>query len=211
MSNLAPYRDFAYFHVPNQTYLWALFYHFTNYYLFTARVFCVICGWLLLVVIFVVAMRLWQGYPNRVRLSLAAGSVLLLVASPSFSYTSGRAWNHDLPVLLTVVAFLAHVHGLRRPAGSFWFWFSGLLVGFAAATRLSFAPAVLPFALSHLAHSSAGKRAAHAPALDRVVWLRRAPWRCTGALCLCPSAPCLYLWQFGVRATQHAIPGSQRL
>ena len=48
--HLAPYRDFAYFHVPNQTYLWALFYHFTNYYLFVARAFCAACGWLLLVV-----------------------------------------------------------------------------------------------------------------------------------------------------------------
>src|SRR5690349_18618688 len=39
---LQPYRDFAYFHVPNQTYLWALFYHFTNYYLLVARTFCAI-------------------------------------------------------------------------------------------------------------------------------------------------------------------------
>jgi hypothetical protein len=145
--HLEPYRDFAYFHVPNQTYLWALFYHFTDYYLLVARAFCVVCGWLLLVVIFAVVMRLWQGYPNRIRLGLAAGSVLLLVMAPIFSYTSGRAWNHDLPVLLIMVAFLAHVHGLRRPAAGFWFWFSGLLVGFTAATRLSFAPAVLPFAL----------------------------------------------------------------
>ncbi len=145
--NLEPYRDFAYFHVPNQTYLWALFYHFTNHYLLVARLFCAVCGWLLLVVIFAVALQLWRGYPKRIRLSLAAGSVLLLAASPSFSYTSGRAWNHDLPVLLTVVAFLVHVHGLRHPGKNFWFWFSGLLVGFAAASRLSFAPAVLPFAL----------------------------------------------------------------
>src|SRR6478672_5539385 len=68
---LAPYRDFAYFHVPNQTYLWALFYHFTDYYLLVARAFCAVCGWLILVVIFVVVMQLWQGYPNRVRLALA--------------------------------------------------------------------------------------------------------------------------------------------
>ncbi len=187
--HLEPYRDFAYFHVPNQTYLWALFYHFTDHYLLIARLFCAVCGWLLLVVIFAVALQLWRGYAMRIRLALAAGSVFLLAASPSFSYTSGRAWNHDLPVLLTVVAFLVHVHGLRHPGKNFWFWFSGLLVGFAAATRLSFAPAVLPFALViWLA----------LPAETRQTRLRWIGWFAFGLLL--SSAPTLYAFTQAPRA-----------
>ncbi|MCX6048415.1 MAG: hypothetical protein NT075_25205 [Chloroflexi bacterium] len=187
--HLEPYRDFAYFHVPNQTYLWALFYHFTDHYLLVARLFCAVCGWLLLVVIFVVAWQLWRGYAKRIRFMVAAGSVVLLAASPSFSYTSGRAWNHDLPVLLTVVAFLVHLHGLRQPTKSFWFWFSGLLVGFAGATRLSFAPAVLPFVLIIWLASSSE------PKWTRLRWIG---WFAFGLLL--GVAPALYAFAQAPRA-----------
>ena len=99
------------------------------------------------------------------KMAAAAGLALLLIGSPTFLYTSGRAWNHDLPMLLTVAAFglvtrwrwvgAAESPGVINPrltakTRSSGLVVAGLLVGLAAATRLSFAFAFLAFMLALL-------------------------------------------------------------
>ena len=67
------------------------------------------------------------------------------MTNPIFTFTSGRAWNHDLMVLLGLAAFAVHAHGARRERPHRWVFVSGVLLGLAIGTRLSFAPAVVPF------------------------------------------------------------------
>jgi len=141
---LLPYRDYPYFHMPNLTFLYAALFAGTDYHLLAARLFSTLCAWLTVGVVFFLALRLFPRLPDPLRFLIAAGSALLLLANPLFTYTSGKAWNHDLPVLLTLLAFAVHSRVARQGGGRRWAFLSGLLVGLAAGTRLSFALAAIP-------------------------------------------------------------------
>jgi 4-amino-4-deoxy-L-arabinose transferase-like glycosyltransferase len=145
-NGLLPYQDYAYFHVPFLTLIYAALFSLTDYFLLAARGFSTLCSWLLLLTLFGMArhhlrQRPWTGF------AVGVGVALFLVAAPLFIYTSGRAWNHDLPILLTVWAVLVHLRGLDQQTQR-WFWLSGLLIGLACATRLSFVPFLLPLGLA---------------------------------------------------------------
>lgn len=140
-----PYLDYAYFHMPNLAFVYAILFSLTDRLLFSARLFSTVCAWLTLGLIFCLAFRLFRRYHYLLRFLIAAGSVVFLLTSPLFAYASGKAWNHDLPVLLALVAFVVHAEGASREHGRRWLVVSGLLLGLAIGTRLTFAPLVLPF------------------------------------------------------------------
>jgi 4-amino-4-deoxy-L-arabinose transferase-like glycosyltransferase len=145
---LLPYLDYAYFHVPLLVLVYAVLFQATDYFLLTARLFSSVCAWVLLITLFGVTLRLFRQQHRWTQFLLAAGSLLLFLATPLFLYTSGRAWNHDLPVLLAVLALLAHGEGLAQPARRWPVALSGLLLGLACVTRLSFVPMGLPLGLA---------------------------------------------------------------
>lgn len=145
---LIPYADFPYFHVPTQTLLNAALFTMFDRFLLTARLTSVVSGWLSLVLLF------WLGWTyapfERIwaRFGYALAGIVTLMAAPIFVHTSGRAWNHDLPMLLTLLSLAAFLQGgqpARRspPApsgqGTAWVVIAGVLLGLAVATRLSYA------------------------------------------------------------------------
>jgi hypothetical protein len=142
--HLVPYRDFPFFHTPNLLFAYAVLFNFTSRLLLAARLFSAACAALSISLIFMTALRLWKGPRNFTSLLVAASAVLLLVSQPLFLYTSGRAWNHDLPVLLLLLAVLAHCKWMRTGKGLMLF-LSAALVGLAAGTRLSYVPPVIAF------------------------------------------------------------------
>jgi len=146
-TQLLPYQDYAYFHTPYLTYIYGFLFRGTTYYLLTARLFSILCSFGLLATIYTVAIRLLRTEAPLIRHALAAGSTLLLLAAPIFTYTSGRAWNHDLPVLLLVWALLAAIDGLQPARPAFWLAISGALLGLAVGTRLSTVTALPAFLL----------------------------------------------------------------
>jgi hypothetical protein len=148
---LMPYRDFAWFHVPNLLYLYAALFTVSDLLLLTARLLSVAAVALLAGLLLASAPRRLGSATGRLRTIDGAGPLvlLLLIGSAAFLHASGRAWNHDLPIALTVAAFLALVRGLDQGSaggrGGRWSLLAGLLLGLAAGTRLSFAPLALPF------------------------------------------------------------------
>lgn len=157
-ARLLPYADFAYFHVPGQTLFNAAFFAVFDHFLLAARTLAVIGGWLGLALIFVSGLRFAPFTGSWANLGYALAGVVALMASPMFVFTSGRAWNHDLPMLLTLAAVLTflrangwrqHSVGARTPACTLcWLAATGVLLGLAAATRLSFAFLAPPFLLA---------------------------------------------------------------
>jgi 4-amino-4-deoxy-L-arabinose transferase-like glycosyltransferase len=140
-----PYLDFPYFHMPNLVFIYAVLFRFSDFLLLSARVFSTLCAWLMLMLMYLNVLHLFREHKPGTRLLFAAGSVLLVLLSPLFAYTSGKAWNHDLPVLLILAAFFLFFEAVKRGNQRGWFFASGLLVGLAIGTRLSYATTVFPF------------------------------------------------------------------
>ena len=143
---LLPYVDYAYFHAPTLVFVYALLFSETTQYLLIARSFSALCSSLLVLTVFLFAYRLFVGNAPWRRLLISVAAALVLMAAPLFLYTSGRAWNHDLPLLLAALAFLCHARALKPETSAHWFAASGLLVALAGSTRLTFAPMGLPLA-----------------------------------------------------------------
>ncbi|MEM7536099.1 MAG: hypothetical protein AAF639_28210 [Chloroflexota bacterium] len=156
---LSPYADFPYFHVPLLSIIYAWLFQFSDHLLLTTRLFSIACSWLGLWVLFDIVrcqplpgrilpinqeFRLNPSWKKPIILLTAISATFLLFTNPLFIYTSGRAWNHDLPVLLTLMAcwlYLKNPHlSLTRSL------FIGILIGLSTATSLSFALIILPFA-----------------------------------------------------------------
>jgi len=114
---LVPYVDYAYFHMPYLTFVYGALFGLSDHLLLTARAFSVLCAWLTLLLVFATTWRLWRSRSEGVALLMASGALVLVLLNPLFVYTSGLSWNHDLPTLLMVAAFLAHLSALRSGSG----------------------------------------------------------------------------------------------
>lgn len=146
-NGLLPYLDFAHFHVPLVGLGYALLYHSWDRLLLGARTLSVVFAWLSLWLIFAAAYRRRIAGQLRQRMLFALTATLWLAALPIFTYTSGRAWNHDLPVLLLLLAFFIQSDTLIERRTPLSLGAAGLLIGLASAARLSFAFALIPFVM----------------------------------------------------------------
>jgi len=153
---LLPYRDYPYFHTPNLSFVYALLFKMSSHLLLSARLFNAACAIGLAGAIFIVAGKCFAFLSAGGRLVLSMGAVLLCFSNPLFTQTSGRAWNHDFPALLCVGAFLAACAAQKRHP-TIWSLATGLLLGTAIGTRLTFAPTILVFAAMLLRSSAKGQ------------------------------------------------------
>jgi hypothetical protein len=154
---LLPYRDYPYFHMPNQVYLYAALTWWTPYKLLVSRIIQVLCATAIAILIFATAWRL-LGRADPLGRWLAAGGLLLaLISSRLFRYTNGLAWNHETSTLCALAALLLHLRGLGGPR-PISLALSGLLLGCAIGIRLSFAPVAAPFLLSFWLSRSPARR-----------------------------------------------------
>jgi hypothetical protein len=147
---LQPYRDFAWFHVPTLLYLYAGLFALSDQLLLAARTLSVVAAGGLVALLAATALGRPATAETAARWrALVLLVLLLLVTSAAYLHAAGRAWNHDVPILLTVAAFLAHLRGFRSERRA-WAWHlgAGILLGLAAGTRLTFAPAAAAFLLA---------------------------------------------------------------
>ena len=153
---LLPYSDYPYFHLPNLAFLYAAAFLLSPYRLLTARALAVAAS------TGIAAILVLSGvcrFPRAVLGLLAGvGLVGLLYLDPVFRFTTGLAWNHDVPVFLfllgLILGWAAPARRVRRP----WFVLAGVALGFAAGSRASFLPALLPASAFVLAGSQDDRR-----------------------------------------------------
>ncbi len=144
--HLLPYVDYPYFHLPNLVFIFAGLFLTNGFLLLTARSFNVVCAWLLLLLFFALFSRRFRILGDS-RWVVACGFVLVLAVNPLFRYTAGLAWNHDLPILVSVAALALLLQREKTKRSGFCTWLAGGLLGLAVGTRLSFLPLALPFVI----------------------------------------------------------------
>lgn len=146
---LIPYRDFPYFHTPYLPFAYAAIFRTSDHLLTGARLLSILSASAILGMIGSLAYLLF--YRNgKVFASLTCVAVVLLgLTTALFTDTSGRAWNHEPSLLLVLFAFAVHVAGMRT--GRYvWFVISGVILGLAIGTRITYAPLMAPFGLAAL-------------------------------------------------------------
>jgi hypothetical protein len=141
---LLPYRDFPFFHTPNLPLVYGLFLGHCDQLLLSARLFSTICASLIAATLCLVAFQAFAA-AGRWGLPLVAMVPLLLATCPVVVFTEGRASNHDLSILLTLLAVLCHLAAIRNSRRLAMLFLSGLLLALAMGTRVTFAPLVVPF------------------------------------------------------------------
>jgi hypothetical protein len=142
--HLMLYRDYHYNHMPTLVILYALLFKMTGYFLLAARSVSAICAAGIAAIVFHVAYQSLAFLNPRRRLWMAIGVGVMILVNPLFTRTAGRSWNHDFPAFFSLLGFLAISRGLQsRSLGLLAA--SGLAVGIAVTTRLTFATELLPF------------------------------------------------------------------
>jgi 4-amino-4-deoxy-L-arabinose transferase-like glycosyltransferase len=144
---LHPYRDFAYFHMPNLVYVSAPFFLTSSPFLM-ARVFAGLCAVGIGLTTCLSARALLAGHGTMSRLLVPIASTALLVHSPVFHDASSHVWNHTPATLCALLAFLLHCQAIRGERPVLYFWLSGVSLGMAIGIRSLLAPLVMPFLLA---------------------------------------------------------------
>ena len=140
-----PYRDFPMFHLPNLALLYALLDLRAHDPVLAAKLVGVVSSTLTAAFILLAATRRRAENPLlRRHLAFGVAAVLLLLSDQLFTYTAGKTWNHELPAMLLLAGILLQVRALETQT-YLCFAFSGLCVGLAIGTRLTYLPAALAF------------------------------------------------------------------
>ena len=142
---LLPYRDYAYFHLPNLVFVYGLLYNLTEYKLLAARFFSAACITAIAGLIYLFSLNSFRKLSTPAGHWVGAGAALLFVANPLVAFTGSFAWNHNLAMLLAVLAFMLHWQGASRERPGWWLFTSGFCLGLAIGTRLSYTSALVPF------------------------------------------------------------------
>ncbi|MBI5962965.1 MAG: glycosyltransferase family 39 protein [Chloroflexi bacterium] len=149
---LLPYRDYAYFHMPNLVFVYALIDKLTGFRLLYTRLFSSLFGTFTVITIFLITYYLFRKKSFFVRLGVALLAALFLLANPLFAAVSGLAWNHDVSIFLTLLAALFYYKSGEYDKPYALVAISAGLLGLAIGTRLSFVTLIPAFLLTFKVH-----------------------------------------------------------
>jgi len=152
---LLPYRDFPCFHTPYLAFIYGALFQLTDHLLLAARLFSVGCATAAVALVGAVTRQFFRNHPARTARIATAGAVLLALTASAFTYTTGRAWNHEPALLAALLAFVVLGGGIRRVHGG-WIFSAALLLGLCIGIRITYAPLIAPFGLGVLLFVKAG-------------------------------------------------------
>jgi hypothetical protein len=144
-NSLLPYVNYPYHHSPNLVFIYALIFKLSSYSLLPARLFSAMCLFTSSILLASITHAL-LGKDDSWKFKVLALMVsLTFLLNPLTKYTGSRAWNHDFPLMLSLLMtwlLLTQKHsvGFHR-----MIFFSSLSLGIAIGSRLSFAALVIPY------------------------------------------------------------------
>ena len=154
---LLPYRDYPIFHLPNLTFAYAMMDRVSGDLILSTKLFSAICtmltGGLL-------ALVCWRSFGAGRKTYAVTGVLLLLVLVFSdrlFDFTIGKTWNHEFPSLCLLIGVV--LTGANVIRDKVWIAVvTGIALGLAVGSRLTFITAAVPLCLASLLYSTPWKR-----------------------------------------------------
>ena len=153
---LVPSRDYPYFHLPYLVYIYAAAMKVSDHLLLVCRLIEVIGSIGIIAAVFCASLKLFVSVRPIPRFLIATASVALLMMHPIFLFTTGRAWNHDLPTFLSLLAIGALFRSLLSKHPFLLHVMAGLLMGVSIGVRMTFAPVALAMVTIPLMMSPSG-------------------------------------------------------
>jgi hypothetical protein len=143
------YRDFAFLQMPMLPVIYAFLFTLfkTTNYLFVGRVFSVTCSILTMLLVLVAFLHAFSN--QRIHgIVLGIAAVVLYAFNQEIRHAGNFAWNHSLPILCILLAYLILASlDFSTSFNIFPLFLVGFLNGVAIVTRISFAFAGLVFFL----------------------------------------------------------------
>jgi len=147
---LFPYRDYPFLHMPYMIFFNALLFKLTGYDFLVARLLTAICGILSAGLLYLNIFRSTVGNSKTFRSILGYAAVLLFVINIAYTDANGRALNHAIPNLLSLLALEVFFWSLKSRHPGLLLFFIGTLTGLATGTRLTYALLIPAFACAIL-------------------------------------------------------------
>ena len=140
---LQPYRDYPLFHLPNLIFINAALIRFWNEPMMVARCLSMLCALGTAGLVFREAWRVSCPFKVGWKFAAAVAAVSFLIFDPLFSFTTGRAWNHDTAAVFTILAIVLQIRAAQRNSLGLTAA-SAVCAGLAVGTRLTYAPILVP-------------------------------------------------------------------
>jgi hypothetical protein len=151
---LLPYLDYPYFHLPNLIFLYALAFSISPYLLLSARILSSMASVGTGTILLGFAYIRFRHHGPSWQIGAALLALLALVFNPVYRYTTGLAWNHDVPTFFFLLGLGLGAAQTGRAKRTWLMMLSGLCLGIAAGSRATYLLA-LPFAVAFLVAEAA--------------------------------------------------------
>lgn len=136
IKNNTLYKDFAYLQMPYLPVLYGAFYKLTgtSYYLLWGRMFTFFFMVLSSVLIFLISYKISNSF------FISIASLVLLVCNELIIFIMPFSWNHVMPISFLLLAFYLFIISISKmPINILFLLFSGICIGVAIGTRLTYA------------------------------------------------------------------------
>lgn len=145
---LLPYLNYPFLHMPYIVAINALLAKLSTYDFLAIRVFNAITGTISAIILIYLARRILEKSNPALIYFSGFLSCLFLITDQISILIYGRALNHALPILLSLVAYTFYYEGSRGNHLSLFYFLSGLVSGLATGIRLSYAVLIPAFAFA---------------------------------------------------------------
>lgn len=141
---LSPYAGFPYFHTPYLPYLYGLLFHLPGGLLLLARAASALAAAATAGLACAFVYRRFARRDTIVAFLTAAAMLSVLIFSPVWTLTTGRAWNQEISLLFAVLALLKASDAAEASSRPRAWAVAGLMLGLAVGFRITHAPLAAP-------------------------------------------------------------------
>ncbi|MBC8487495.1 MAG: hypothetical protein H8D45_15805 [Bacteroidetes bacterium] len=146
---LLPYKDYRFIHMPYYVFAYSLIFKFTPLITLGSRIISLLSFNTLLVLVFYTIQKSLPRKNQIFKFLIGASAVFFIIYNPIVRYSFAR-FTFDLPLLLSILAFLSLISILETERSFLKAFLSGLFLGIAIGFRLHFVLLAFPFVLSVL-------------------------------------------------------------
>lgn len=146
---LLPYKDYRFIHMPYFVFVYSLVFKFTSSITLITRIISFLSFYTILILLFHTVQRSLHGRNQIFKFLIGASAIFFIIHNPIVKYAFAR-FTFDIPLLLSVIAFLLLTSIPERKKSFLKAFLGGLLLGIAIGFRFHFVLFAVPFALGVL-------------------------------------------------------------